>query len=254
MKMPENKYLKMPKNKYLRYLIYVAGTVFFFLLIIDYILLPLYVSGSEHQVPYVVGKQKDEAIKILQDAGLTVVQTSRFDRKYQKDHVIFQKPAANSIVKSNRRIYIIISSGDQLEKMTSLIGKTIRDAKVSLERLGFTLGKIDSTVSEFPADVIVEQQYVEGREVAKGTSVNVKISIGPQSGMIRVPNILAKSLSEADKLLKSNNLKIGFKTYIHSPSMLPNTIVDQQPGEGTLLKLGDSVNVVLTQSKPGDKK
>jgi eukaryotic-like serine/threonine-protein kinase len=235
--------------------LYVVGIIFIFLLIIDYIILPLYVSGSQHQVPNVIGKNKDEAVKMLEDAGLSVViQTPRFDQKYPKDHVIFQKPTANSIVKSNRRVYLTCSGGDQLVTMPSLTGKTIRDAKVSLERLGFTLGKIDSTVSEFPADVIVQQQYLEGRDVAKGTSVNVTVSVGPQAGMIRVPNILAKSLSEADRILKTNNLKIGFKTYIHSPSMLPNTIVDQQPGEGTLLKLGDSVNVVLTQNKPGDKK
>jgi eukaryotic-like serine/threonine-protein kinase len=262
MKMPKNKYLnnkyinsKYLKNKYVKKFLYFMGIFIFFLVIIDYIVLPLYVSAGEHPVPNVLGKEKDEAIKMLEDAGLTVVvQTPRYDQKYPKNHVIFQKPVANSIVKSNRRVYITCSGGDQLVTMPPLVGKTIRDAKASLERLGFTLGKIDSVASEFPADIIAEQQYPEGREVAKGTSVNIKISVGPQAGMIRVPNILAKSFSDADRILRENNLRVGIRTYIHSPSMLPNTIVDQQPGEGTLVKFGDSVNVVLTQSKPGDKR
>jgi serine/threonine-protein kinase len=67
--------------------------------------------------------------------------------------------------------------------------------------------------------------------------------------MIRVPNILGKSLIEAENILKSNSIKLGNKTYIYSLSLLPNTVVDQQPSESTLIKIGDSVNVIISQSK-----
>lgn len=238
-------------NKALIILVIIAGALF----VIDYVVLPYYVSGKELKVPEVVGKHKEEAIKILQDANLNpIVQTSRFDQQYQKDHVIFQKPAPGSSVKENRRIYLTISGGEPLIKMPLLISKTVRDAMVTLERLGLSLGKIDSVESEFPPNTIVEQQYFEGRELAKGTNVNVKVSIGPMVGMIRVPNILGRSLAEAENILKSHSLKIGVRTYIHSASLLPNTVVDQQPGENTLVNIGDSVNVVLTQSKFGEVK
>ena len=72
--------------------------------------------------------------------------------------------------------------------------------------------------------------------------------------MIRVPNLLGKSLFEAESILKNNSLKLGSRTYINSPSLLPNTVVDQQPSESALIKVGDSVNVVLTQNKFGEKK
>jgi len=228
----------------------VAGAILIFLLIFDYILMPIFVSGREHIIPNVVGKNKEEAIKVLNDAGLNpIVQTSRFDQKYQKDQVIFQKPAPNITVKTNRRIYLTVSGGEATVKMPSLISKTIRDAQINLERIGLVLGKIDSVESEFPVNLIVEQQYIDNREIAKGTSVNVKVSIGPKVGMIRVPNLLGKSLSDAEKILLGNTLKIGSKTFIFSANLLPNTVVDQQPSENTLLKIGDNVNVVLTQSK-----
>jgi eukaryotic-like serine/threonine-protein kinase len=247
--------MKMLKNNSWKKLLFIFGGFFLFLIVIDYIILPIYVSGRELKVPDVVGKQKDEAKKILEDSGLTpIFQTTRFDPKYPKDHVVFQKPLPSSIVKTNRRIYLTISGGDQLIKVPSLIGKTIRDAQVSLERLGFSIGKIDSVESEFPVNTIVEQQYFEGRELAQGTSINIKVSIGPQIGMIRVPNLITKSLGEAENILKSNNLKIGYKTYIHAPSLLPNTIMSQDPSEGTLLKIGDSVNVEVSQSKLGNRK
>ena len=220
------------------------------LFVMDYIVLPFYVSGTESKVANVVGKNKDEAIKILRDANFNpILQTSRFDQAYRKDQVISQKPIADMIVKENRRIYLIISGGDPFIKMPSLINKTIRDATITLERFGLVLGKIDSVESEFPPATIVEQQYFEGREIAKGTTINLKVSIGPKVGMVRVPNLLLKSLSEAERILKSSSLRIGNRIYIYSSSYLPNTVADQDPSEDTLVKIGDSVNVVLTQSK-----
>jgi eukaryotic-like serine/threonine-protein kinase len=242
--------MKMPTKKFWNKLLIIAAIFFAALFFIDYVLLPYYVSGTESKIPNVIGKNKDEAIQILRDANFNpIVQTSRFDQKYQKNQVIFQKPEANVIVKENRRIYLTISGGDPMIRMPSLISKTVRDASLTLERLGLIVGKIDSVESEFPANIIVEQQYIEAREIAKGSTVNLKISIGPKVGMVRVPNLLLKSLSEAENILKANSLRLGNKIYIYSSSFLPNTIADQEPSEDTLIKIGDSVNVVLYRSK-----
>lgn len=225
------------------------------MVVLDDIILPTYVSGKEEPVPNVVGKNKNEAIQILKSAGLSpIIETSRFDDKYQKDQVIFQKPNANTVVKVNRRVYLTVSGGEPTIRMPALITKSFREAQLTLERNGLILGKVDSVESEFPANTIVEQQYFEGKEIAKGTTVNLKVSIGPKVGMIRVPNLLGKSLVEAEGILRGLSLKVGNKTFINSPTLLPNTIVDQQPTENTLVNLGDSVNVVLTQTKFSDKR
>lgn len=242
--------MKKPSKIFWKKLLYVFGGILIFLLVIDYIILPLYVSGSEHQIPNVIGKQKDEAIKILEDAGLNpIIQTSRFDQKYQRDHVIFQNPSPNMTVKTNRRVYLTISGGDPQIKMPSLVGKTIRDATVTLERLGLSIGKVDSVESEFPAGIIVEQQFQQGKEISKGSAVNFKLSIGPQVGMVRVPSLFGQTLSEAEKILKNNSLRVGNKVYIFSQNYLPNTVVDQYPSINTLTKIGDSVTVTLTRTK-----
>ncbi len=219
------------------------------LIILDVIVLPLYVSSDEYTVPKVVGLNKDEAIKVLTDMNLSpIVTTSRFDEKYGKDEVIFQKPLPNARVKEGRRIYLTISGGEQMVTIPNLINKTIRDAQITLERIGLLTGKIDSVESEFPVGIVCDQEFLEGREIATGSTVGISISLGPQIGMIRVPGILGKNLNEAEKILKSNSLSIGLRSYITSSTMLPNTIVDQQPSEGSLVPVNDSINVVLTQS------
>lgn len=220
------------------------------LIILDTIVLPIFVSAEEYTVPNVVGMQKDEAIRILSDLQLNpIVTTSRYDEKYPKDHVIFQKPFPKSTVKVGRRIYLTISGGEQIIEVPNLINKTIRDAQLTLERNGLVLGEIDSVESEFPPNVICEQEFLEGRQVTRGTAIGIKLSLGPRIGMIRVPNILGRSLNEAEKILKTNSLKIGIKTFITSTTLLPNTVIDQQPSEGELVPVSDSINVVLSQSK-----
>jgi len=229
--------------------------IFGILIIFDTIIMPLYVSGNETKVPNVIGLNKDEAINLLEKSNFVpIIQTTRYDDRYGKDKVIFQKPNQGSLVKEGRRVYLTISGGEPLVRVPFIVNKTLRDAQITLERAGFKIGKIDSIESELPVNTIVEQEYFQGRELPKGSSIGVKISLGPQAGMIRAPGLLGKSLTEAEGILNKMELQLGNKTYIHSSNLLPNTIVDQQPSEGSLLKIGDSINVVITTNKFGERK
>lgn len=240
---------KIPKKYWVIPLVGLIS-ILIILIIVDNIILPYYVSATEYRVPDVVNMHKDEAIRILKELNLNpIVHTSRYDQKYEKDHVMFQNPYPNTLVKEGRRIYLTISGGEQTVKMPNLINKTVRDAQITLERVGLVLDSVENVESEFLPNTVVEQQYREGTDLYQGTLVSIKVSIGPKLGMVRVPNILGKSLNEAENILKTYSLRIGIKTFIHSTTLLPNTVVDQQPSQDDLVAVGDSIDVVITQSK-----
>ncbi|MBN1300291.1 MAG: PASTA domain-containing protein [Melioribacteraceae bacterium] len=225
-------------------IIIIGGT----LLLFDNFYMPWYVSAEEIEIPDVLNWHKDDAIKKLTDLGLNpVLQEPRYDARYEADHVMFQNPSAGKTVKKNRRIYLLVSGGEPMVKMPNLRQKTSRDAMITLQRLGLFIRDLEEVKSDLPADIIVEQEFEEGTLLARGDSVDLKISIGPRIGMIAVPNIIARSVSEADKMLRRNNLKLGIQTYVES-TLLTNTIIDQSPPEGTLLNIGDSVNVWVAKS------
>ncbi len=234
---------------------FAIGTTIFIVLVVgifialnDYIM-PAYVNSPEVKVPDLIGKQKEEAFKILETMHLQpVLQGTRYDEKFPKDQVMFQNPHAGREVKINRRIYLYISGGEPLIKLPNLVGKTLRDAKITLERLGLAVHTIKKVRSEFPPDIVVDQQYPEGTNLTKGNSVDVKVSLGPQIGMIRVPNLLGKTLRQAQSVLRRNSLRIGKINYQKSPNLLPNTIIDQYPGENKLVNVGDSVDVFVTKN------
>jgi eukaryotic-like serine/threonine-protein kinase len=214
----------------------------------DYIM-PSVVEAQELILPDIVGLNKFVAIKKLEELKLTPVEVGpRYDSRYEVDEVIFQKPYAGTMVKENRRVYIHISGGEPVIRMPQLIGKTLRDASLNLERIGLNVRDIEEVRSELPKGAIVEQEFAFQDELEKGDSVNLKISVGAQKGMVRVPNLIAKSEKEAVKILHKLSLKLGNKSYISSPTLLPNTIISQTPSQDFLLSIGESVDVVISKS------
>jgi serine/threonine-protein kinase len=217
---------------------------------VNYYVMPSVVNAKELVLPNVVGMEKKEAVKKLKALNLTPIEVGpRYDARYKKDEVIFQKPYAGTKVKEHRRVYIHISGGEPLIKMPQITGKTMRDAKINLERLGLFIGKVEEVRSELPGGTIVEQEFAPGEELAKGDSVALKISVGPQVGMVRVPSLIARSTNGAEKILRRLGLKLGKKSYVESPTLLPNTVISQTPSENSLIEIGGSVNVVISKSK-----
>ena len=218
--------------------------------VFDKIIMPSVVEAPEVKMPNVVGLQKEDAIKTLTQLNLTPIEVGpRYDSRFEVGEVIFQKPYEGVMVKDKRRVYIHISGGEPLIQMPQLINKTLRAAQVALEGLGLNLGTIEEIRSENPNGIIVEQEFDFGFKLEKGDSVDLKVSIGPQLGMVRVPNLVSKSEKEAEKILRGNNLHLGERTYINSPTLLPNTIISQYPSMDNLVAIGDSIDVVIAKNK-----
>jgi beta-lactam-binding protein with PASTA domain len=219
-------------------------------LLLDNVILPWYVSSPIEKVPEVVGKNKDDAVKLLMSNALEpVIADTTYDEKFPEGSIIFQRPRGGETVKEGRRVYLFVSGGEPVVHVPQLIGKSVRDAKFSLERLGLKLGDVDQEPSDYPKDMIYDQQYAEGTPIKKGENVNVTVSIGRiQTGNIEVPDLIGKSLSEAEKILADSSLRVGKINYQPSFSLLPNTILDQYPSKGNKVNKGDAVDLFVTKT------
>lgn len=230
-------------------LLIIFGVLILALIVFNYILMPWYVSAKEVKVPKVVGLNEQSAKGVLEDNDLEpIIGGERYDEHYPKGSVIFQKPDAGSVVKEGRRIFLFVSSGVPSIKVPSLKGKVLRDAKMTLERMDLTLGDTTFVESEYPVNTIIDQEYYEGTEVKKGTRINVTLSSGVNTGLVTIPDLLGKSLSQAEKIISDSKLTIGRINYQPSFSLLPNTVIDQYPGEGNLVEQGTAVDLFVTKN------
>ena len=237
------------KISFVRKLLIYLGIFIAIVIALNYFILPWYVNSPETHVPKVLGMLETQAVKTLQDNGFNpMISDTTFNEKYPVGTVILQKPEPDKVVKVGRRVYLYISGGEPVIKVPVLIGKSLRDAKFALERLGLNLGKVDSVTSNNPRDMIFDQQYAEGTQLKKGDDVGVSLSIGEGVGVILVPDLIGKSLTEAEKILADNQLKIGKINYQPSFSLLPNTVLDQYPSKGNKVNQGDAIDLFITKS------
>lgn len=96
-------------------------------------------------VPNVVGQALNEAQLTLEtlDLRIQVQDSSNYNPKYPAGAVIEQEPLADSKVKADRKIYVILNPSDyQKIKIPNVIRKTMRQAKPTLEALGFRVGQL----------------------------------------------------------------------------------------------------------------
>jgi eukaryotic-like serine/threonine-protein kinase len=234
-------------------LIFVAFLVV--ILIFDFFILPWYVSSPEVTVPNVKGLDEAAAMEKLEEANLEpVISDTTYDEKFAKGSIILQKPVAGEVVKEGRRIYLFISGGEPVVLVPNLKGKSLRDAKLSLERVGLKMGRIEEVPSDNPKDMIFDQEFTEGTKLKKGSSVGIYISMGEGAGSIEVPDLIGKSLAEAEQILADNSLTVGKINYQRSFSLLPNTVLDQYPSKGNRIEPGEAVDLFVTRAAdPGEK-
>jgi len=224
------------------------GAIFIFLLLLDNIILPWYVSSSEEVVPKVIGLSDSEAIEKLSEYGFdAVIADTSYGTNLPAGKIFLQKPEAGKIVKKGRTVYLYLSGGEQLVTVPPLKGKNIVDAKLALERVGLKLGQVELVASNYPKDMIFDQQYPEGAKLKKGETIKVFISSGQMEGTIEVPDLIGKSLAEAQKILSDSSLSVGKITYQISNTLLPNTVLDQYPVPGNKLNPGEKVDLFITK-------
>lgn len=242
------------KNSLVRKILYIFLAFLAFVVLMDKIILPWYVSEPEEQVPKVVGMKEDAAVRTLENLNLEpIISDTTFNERYPRGTIILQKPLAGETVKEGRRVYLFVSGGEPVVLVPSLKGKSVRDAKFSLERLGLSLGEVENIPSENPKNMIFDQQYVEGTPLKKGESVGVIVSAGEEYGEIVVPDLVGKSLSEAESILADSSLLVGKINYQPSFSLLPNTILDQYPSKGNKVNKGDKIDLFVTKSVNSDE-
>lgn len=125
--------------------------------------------GEFVEVPNLTGKSIETAKIEIKDHNLRfeIQDSANFNPKYPKYSIIEQYPMPGAQVKENRKIYLILNpSGYRKVEVPDVIRKTFRQAKPTLEALGFQVGNI-SYVDDLGKDEVIAIKY-QGKELKAG--------------------------------------------------------------------------------------
>jgi serine/threonine-protein kinase len=226
-------------------------------ILLNSLILPWYVNHGETQrVPSVVGLTLDSAKAVLQDQNLVPIEAeTRPDPRAPARTVVGQNPDFDAVVKNGRRIYLSISGGESQVIVPALRGRSVRDAKFTLERSGLRMGDVEYSASDaYPEGTIIGQSVQPGLKVSKGSGVRIVVSRGKDLQQTTVPDFTGKTLNEAERMIAQQGLKLGNITYQASFDLIPNTVVDQFPRAAESVPKGQAIDLfVIKAGKPKEE-
>ena len=128
--------------------------------------------GDYVKVPDLKGKTLDSvAIELDKlDLKYIVLDSGNYNPNYKIFSVLDQQPKLDSKVKEGRKIYLTINSSDfKMVEIPNVIRTTIRQARKSLESLGFIIGEIEY-IDDIGKDEVISFSY-QGKQLKPGDTL-----------------------------------------------------------------------------------
>jgi serine/threonine-protein kinase len=226
----------------------VLSSIFILIFITDAWIMPAIVhSRAEITIPDVTGKTAEEAMALLagKDLKPQVFDTAPHP-EIPPGNVVYQNPVAQSIVREGRNVYLTVSGGEERIAMPNLRGRSLRDARITLEQMEFRIGKVTYEPSDLPAESVVSQNIAPGRRVPKYSVVEITVSGGTDIE-VDIPYVVGLNLEEAQEKLLENGLRLGTVSYRESNSFVPGTVLAQNPLAGDPIAPNGAVNLTVAR-------
>ena len=171
--------------------------------------------GSYLKVPSVSGLSVDKAVSQLEKEGFEVIITdSSYNDSVPLNIVRKQLPEAGATVKVNRTVFLNVNPQSlPLIDMPKLDGLSYRFALDKLDKSHLLL-KDTTMTPNFMKGSVLSQSYngVEikpGTKIRWGSAISLEIGGGNEDIMIKVPNLVGLTVSEAREVLKNNSIVLA---------------------------------------------
>ena len=131
-------------------------------------------------VPQVAGITQQQAQIAIENAGFTFGSISQQLSDQPRGAVIASDPPAGTNLDLPATVSITLSQGPSTIQIPDLTGRTLADARSTLEQLGLHLGATSRDTSSFmPENTVLGQTPSPGSTVSAGASVNLRVSRFP---------------------------------------------------------------------------
>lgn len=202
--------------------------------------------GSPGTIPQVANKTVAEAQDLLRTAGFQSSVKDVFNDDISPGLVVDSEPNAGEVIRKFLPVSLAVSKGPELFPLPELTGKTLDEAKTTLNGAEMALGPITETFDEkAPAGTVLAMAPRSGNPVRHGTPVGLTVSKGPQP--IPVPDVRGQAQDAAVSALEAAGLKaVVSPEPVNDPQIPKGAVLAQDPASGNLTKGG---SVTLTISK-----
>lgn len=224
---------------------------FIVLFLIIYFGLKIYTKhGDAQEVPVLKGLHIQEAIRVLEKAGLSYSIDSIYQMDAKPGLVIDQDPEAKALVKGGRTVYLSIITQIAPEiAFPDIIDKTFIEASAIIKNHSL---KIADTVyvSDIARDVVLDAQFAgqpikTGRMISKGSKITLVLGNGRGANEVEVPIVLNLSLAEAKFAIQGLGLNIGKISGNITDSLTAKVIAQYPDSTVQIIGIGSAIDLTL---------
>lgn len=235
------------------------GSIIFLivLFILIYFGLKIYTKhGDSQEVPVLKGLHINEALSILDKAGLEYEIDSIYQMDAKPGLVIDQDPDPKSHVKGGRTIYLTIITQSAPEiAFPEVIDKTYIEASAILKNHSLKIA--DTTyINDIARDLVLDVKFAgqplrAGRMVPKGSKISLILGNGRGDSEVEIPNLVGLPLIEAKFALAGVGLVLGSVKFADGSNDSLNAIIESQSPDTSarIISIGSAIHVIMSKPK-----
>jgi beta-lactam-binding protein with PASTA domain len=228
-----------------------AGAFLLGVLVFNFVLMPLLVHQRNMVlVPDLAGMSQRQAEKFTERIALKfTIDREMHSSEVPAGYVISQSPRSGDSIKEGRTVSVVISLGPKKRAVPDMKGLTLRQSRILLTRHGLRVGRVSKVLLESDVTEKVLASFPPAaHEMNEGAAVDLVLGAGGRKPRYLVPDLVGQDLLFIKEKLQNIGFRISGIRYEYRPDTYPNTIIGQSPAPGTLIREGDSIELVAAGS------
>ena len=205
-------------------------------------------DSANIEVPQLVGETQAVANEMCEKRNLVMKVVSQKQSDKPVGTVLEQSIKAGEKVKKQTVIEVVICSGAEEVEVPNVSGNTQDEAWKILKDKGFTDYEVQMEYSdEYDNGEVIKTTPAAGETTTVDTKIVLVVSKGAEKA--EVPNLVGRTVSEAQKALSDKGLTDGGSTEEYSNTVAEGKIISQNVKAGKKVDGGTSVSYVVSKGK-----
>jgi eukaryotic-like serine/threonine-protein kinase len=194
------------------------------------------------EVPSLVGGTYEEAVDALTQLGLEPQREEVFSQK-PVGQVTGQDPEAGQIVDEGSQVEVRVSKGVRQIAVPDVLGQSESSATAELQGAGFEVSVTQASSDTVSEGLVSAQSPGAGTETAKGSTVTIAISTGPE--LTTTPDVIGEEVSTARAMIRDAGLRPSTVFEDVTDPSQDGIVLDQDPSGGTEVEPGSTVTILV---------
>ena len=200
-------------------------------------------DGIMVAVPRVVGETKEDAERILDEAGFVPNAVFELNPDVAPDEVFEQTPAQGEKAEKGSEVTIKVSQAAETVTLPDVVGRTEEEATAILNSLGLRVDPKREADDLVPEGTVISMNPVPG-EVNPEALITLTISTGPAE--IEVPQLAGLTVQEASNLLGQRGLPNPLVVPEPSATVAKGIVIRTDPEAGTPVSIERKITLFVS--------